>query len=283
MKLLITGADGMLGSKLVRTYSPRHSVVGVDLKDFDITDAAAVSKGIAQHAPDVVIHCAAYTAVDKAEDNRDLCFKVNEHGTENIARAADTVGAKLIYFSTDYVFDGSKRTPYVETDAPSPLGVYGASKLGGERAVAAYAPRHCIVRIAWLFGEGGKNIIETMIRLGTERPSISFVNDQFGSPTYTGDVAAQTEKLLGNNSTDYGIFHCTAEGICTWYDVAVKTLSAAGIATPVKAITTSEYPTRAVRPAYSYLENARFKMLGIHCMPQWETGIERYVKNRAHV
>lgn len=266
----------MLGSKLCAVLGETYDTVGVDIDDFDITDEAAAVKGIASAKPDFVLHCAAYTAVDKAEDDAERCFSINEKGTANVAQAARDAGAVMLYYSTDYVFDGKKGSPYVETDAPNPIGVYGRSKYAGEEAVKRICERYFIVRIAWLFGENGKNIIQTILRLGKEKPAIAFVNDQFGSPTYTADVAAQTIKLLAR--TEWGIYHCTAQGICTWYDTAVRTLQAAGIATPVSPIATSAFPTRAVRPAYSYLENAAFKRLGIDIMPRWESGIDRYVR-----
>ncbi|MEK6795295.1 MAG: dTDP-4-dehydrorhamnose reductase [Spirochaetota bacterium] len=274
-RVLITGAKGMLGSKLCSVLSGTCDCIGVDIDDFDITDEQSVVRGVTAARPDIVLHCAAYTAVDKAEDDAERCSLINEKGTTHIAQAAREAGAVMLYYSTDYVFDGKKDSPYVEADTPNPVSVYGRSKHAGEEAVKRICERYFIVRIAWLFGENGKNIIQTILRLGKEKPSISFVNDQFGSPTYTADVALQTMQLL--ERTEWGVYHCTAEGICTWYDVAGRTLAAAGIQTPVSPIATSAYPTRALRPAYSYLENANLKRLGINVMPAWESGIDRYV------
>lgn len=275
-RILVTGAKGMLGSKAVAILGNKHTIIPCDIDEFDITNANATRAFITEAKPDYILHCAAYTAVDNAEDDRERCHAINVEGTANVATVADEVDATIFYYSTDYVFDGKKDAPYLEDDPVDPINYYGKTKLEGERTVKDLARKYFIIRITWLFGENGKNFPATMLRLAKERDSLSVVSDQLGSPTYTEDVVRQTERLF--DCDDYGIVHASAEGVCSWYDVAVATLREAGIEIPVNEVTSDAFPTKARRPAYSYLENARLKELGQNVMPPWEDGIHRYVR-----
>lgn len=277
MKLLIIGSKGMLGSKFVSMLKDEHEVYEADLPEIDITDSISCERFVEKVSPQYIIHCAAYTAVDNAEDDRGLCEKVNVLGSKNVAAAAEKAGATLVYYSTDYIFDGSKGEPYLEDDPVNPVNFYGKTKLDGERAVRENCAKHYIMRITWLFGENGKNFPAAMLKLAETKSELNVVDDQLGSPTYTEDVVKQTMKLI--ESGGFGTYHSSAEGICSWFDVAKYTFETAGVDMKLNAIPSSEYPTKAARPAYSYLENANLKKLGINLMPDWKDGIERYINN----
>ena len=278
MKVLVTGVNGQLGHDVVNELAKRgHTPVGVDVNEMDITDEEAVRSVISEHAPDGVIHCAAYTAVDKAEDNIDLCRKVNAAGTENIAKVCKAIGAKMMYISTDYVFDGQGERPWEPDDkVTTPLNVYGLTKYEGEQAVQQNVDKFFIVRIAWVFGVNGNNFIKTMLRLGKEHGAVKVVNDQIGSPTYTYDLSVLLCDMI--ESEQYGIYHATNEGLCSWYDFACEIFAAAGMekvkVTPVAA---TEFPSRAKRPYNSRMSKDKLVEHGFNRLPSWQDATKRYV------
>jgi len=276
--IIVTGANGQLGSDLVAELKARQiDVLGIDIDDLDITDANAVSSFLNKHMPKSVIHCAAYTAVDKAEDEQELCFKVNAEGTENIAKACKEINAEMIYISTDYVFDiGDSGVPH-ETDAlKGPASVYGKSKLDGEEAVLKHLNKYYIVRISWVFGQNGNNFVKTMLNLAETRDELNVVSDQVGSPTYTPDVS----KLLADMalSSKYGIYHATNEGYCSWAQFAEEIMRLSGKACKINYITTDEYPTKAIRPKNSRLSKKSLDEAGFERLPVWQDALERYIK-----
>lgn len=276
MKILVTGANGQLGHDILLNLKARGiDGIPADIAEFDITQAAATERFILDNQPEAVIHCAAYTAVDKAEDDMERCQLINVTGTENIARACQKINAKLIYVSTDYVFPGIGDTPY-ETDAPTgPLSVYGKTKLAGELAVQHALKRYFIVRTSWVFGKNGSNFVKTMLRLGKEREEVNVVCDQVGSPTYTVDLA----KLLVDLalSEEYGVYHATNEGFCSWAEFATEIFRKAGLSTRVNYVTTEQYPARAHRPCNSRLSKASLMQAGFEVLPTWEDALSRYL------
>ena len=273
MKLLVTGADGMLGHRVVAAARERgHDVTGTDLPELDLTDPAAVRAFVSETAPDVVVNCAAYTDVDGAEEQEELATRINRDSAANLA----AVSKYLVHVSTDYVFPGDKERPYVESDATGPKTAYGRSKLAGELAVRNAGDQHAVVRTAWLYGEGGKNFVDTMLRLGDELDEISVVIDQLGSPTWTGHLAPALVDLAERRGS--GTFHATNEGECTWHALAIEALNRAGISTRVVAVTTDEFPRPARRPAYSVLGTEREDALRL---PPWQDGVAGHVKESA--
>jgi dTDP-4-dehydrorhamnose reductase len=283
MRILITGAGGMLGLDLqsaARTAA--HDTTALTRTELDITDARAVRDVVADTHPDVVIGCAAWTNVDGAETEREAAYAVNATGAGNVAAAAAAIGAWTIHVSTDYVFDGSKRTPYLESDTVGPLSEYGRSKLAGERAVAECAPgTHTIVRTAWLFGAHGRCFPKTMLRLAADRDELTVVGDQIGSPTFTGHLAAALVGIAEQRERTAGIIHLAASGECSWCDFAQAVVAAGPDAagTRVRAITTAEYPTPAPRPAYSVLRSER----GAPVLPSWQDGLASFMTELAEV
>lgn len=278
MKVLVTGVTGQLGYDVCKTLTARNiENQGVGRLEFDITDRQATLNYITKYKPDAVIHCSAYTAVDKAEDEAEYCAKVNTEGTRNIADACKFVGAKMIYISTDYVFPGDGEQFYVPEYETGPLCVYGKTKLGGELAVQEMLDRYFIVRISWVFGKNGNNFIKTMLRLAETHDELNVVCDQIGSPTYTEDLA---ELLCDMFVTDkYGIYHATNEGICSWAEFAEEIFSQAGKKVKVNHIPTSKYPTRAVRPLNSRMSKDKLVDLGFKKLPTWQNAIKRYLEN----
>ncbi|GAK49557.1 DTDP-4-dehydrorhamnose reductase [Candidatus Moduliflexus flocculans] len=284
MKIAITGSRGMLGTDLMRLFEREHEVLGLDLHNCDILDAAQLQSVIAPFAPNVIIHAAAYTNVDKAESDRDSAFALNETGTKHVAEAAKVCQAKLVYISTDYVFDGTKGTPYSEDDAPSPLGAYGWSKWRGEeqiRTVFADDPTaFLIVRIAWLYGKRGKNFVETILNLAQQQDTLRVVNDQFGSPTYTQDVARALQALIQCHGS--GVVHATNSGQCTWHEFAETILQFAGITgVTVLPISSAELNRPAPRPAFSVLQHERFTQLTGQQLRHWKDGLRAYFEERS--
>ena len=276
MKVFVTGASGQLGFDVCLELERRgieHK--GVSSKELDIRDGMAVQRILEEYRPDAVIHCAAYTQVDRAEDEPEQCFAVNALGTRNIARACGAVGAKLLYISTDYVFPGTGQRPYEPEDETGPLSIYGKSKLEGEKAVKELLDRFFIVRISWAFGVNGGNFIRTMLRLSETHDTVRVVADQVGSPTYTADLALllcdmiQTEK--------YGIYHATNEGFCSWAELAEAVFSAAGKGTKVQRVTTEEYGAKAPRPHNSRLSKTRLTERGFSLLPPWQDAVARYL------
>ena len=286
MKLFVTGAAGQLGHDIIKEAEKRgHEAVGTDLGErwnglqMDITDAEAVSRTIREINPDIVYHCAAWTAVDAAEDAQEIVFKVNALGTRNIAEACKEVGCKMVYISTDYVFDGQGTEPW-QPDCKdyAPLNVYGQSKLAGEEAVSGTLDKYFIVRIAWVFGVNGNNFIKTMLNVGKKYDTLRVVNDQIGTPTYTHDLA---RLLVDMGETDkYGYYHATNEGgYISWYDFACEIFRQAGYSTKVIPVTTEEYGlSKAARPANSRLDKSKLTEYGFERLPDWKDALRRYLE-----
>lgn len=273
MRILITGAQGQLGTDLRHTLR-EHQLTALDLPTFDLTHPDCV-RAIVEVAPEVVIHAGAYTDVDGAERNPDLAMAVNANGTERVARAAAKAGARLIYISTDYVFDGRGTRPYAESDAANPISVYGESKRAGELRALAGCNNTLVVRTAWLYGRQGKNFVKTMLKLAAERPCLKVVDDQRGCPTFAEDLAGMIGNLVAHPAQ--GILHVTNEGDCTWREFASEIVKLSGLRVPVEPITTADLPRPAKRPAYSVLSADRLHQLGFR-MPAWQDGLQRFVK-----
>ena len=282
MRVLVTGVKGQLGHDVMDELAAKGiEGIGVDVEEMDITDAAACEKVITEAKPDAVIHCAAYTAVDAAEDNVELCRKVNAEGTRNIAKVCKALDIKMMYISTDYVFNGEGLRPWEPDDHREPLNVYGLTKYEGEIAVEQNLEKYFIVRIAWVFGVNGKNFIKTMLRLGQERGAVSVVNDQIGSPTYTYDLS---KLLVAMIQTDkYGRYHATNEGLCSWYDFACAIMQGAGLNCKVEPVTSAEYaaanPASANRPAWSALENRMLRCTVGDEMRDWQDALKDFFAN----
>lgn len=277
MKIIVTGIKGQLGFDILRVLEPYKNVdvKGIDIEDLDITDKSAVDLFMSKENPDVIMHCAAFTAVDRAEDQKDICMKVNVEGTRNLVDTAKVHNSKFLYISTDYVFDGDKKSPYDVTDQPNPQSVYGKSKYLGELE-AQKIDKHFIVRIAWVFGKNGNNFIKSMLRLSKEREYISVVNDQYGSPTYTYDLAKFLVVLVQTNK--YGNYHATNEGQCTWYQFTKEVFKQANINTTLVPITSDQYPTKAKRPINSRLNKTSLDQNGFERLPDWKDAVNRYLK-----
>jgi dTDP-4-dehydrorhamnose reductase len=278
MKLLITGAGGQLGQDCVRLLLDRHEICALTSRQLNITNAEAVQAAVECVRPDVLINCAAYTAVDACESEVDCCMAVNADGPANLADTCGKVGCRLIHISTDYVFDGCKPVPeaYREEDLTGPVSAYGRSKLAGEEAIAARIENYLILRTAWLYGIGGKNFLKTMLRLALANRPINVVNDQFGSLTWTMTLARQIEQILDSGLT--GIAHATAEGYCTWFEGAKYFLEAMQVEFSISPCHTADYPTPAKRPANSILENRRLKEQGLNVMRDWRADVDEFVR-----
>ncbi len=277
MKVLVTGTKGQLGYDVVNELTGRGiEAVGVDIEEMDITDADSVNRVIAQAAPDAVIHCAAYTAVDAAEDNVELCRRVNVDGTQNIANICKKLDIPMIYISTDYVFDGEGERPWEPDDERTPLNVYGQTKYEGELAVQNTLEKYFIVRIAWVFGVNGKNFVRTMLNLAKTHDHITVVNDQFGSPTYTYDLARLLVDMVLTDK--YGIYHATNEGICTWYEFACEIFRQAGVKVEVEPVSAKQYQARAKRPSNSRMSKDKLEKNGFKRLPSWQDALGRYLK-----
>lgn len=277
MRVLVTGTGGQLGYDVMKVLRARKiDAVGADLAEFDITNQAATEKFIKDCKPDVVIHCSAYTAVDRAEDEAEVCYKVNVKGTENIAAACQKVSAKMVYISTDYVFPGVGEKYYEPEDATEPINVYGQTKLGGELAVKNVLNQYFIVRISWVFGKNGNNFIKTMLRIGRERKEVRVVSDQIGSPTYTADLAVLLCDMI--ETENYGVYHATNEGICSWAEFTEEIFRQAKIDAKVVPISSEEFPTKAKRPMNSRLSKEKLANVGFKGLPSWKNALGRYLK-----
>jgi dTDP-4-dehydrorhamnose reductase len=277
MKILVTGVNGQLGYDVCRVLNERGiENKGVDLSDFDITDEKAVMNYITEYSPDAVVHCSAWTAVDKAEDNIELVRAVNTNGPRYIAEACKKINAKMVYISTDYVFPGTGERFYEPDDLTEPVSTYGATKLGGELAVKELLDRYFIVRISWVFGKNGNNFIKTMLKLAEARDELSVVCDQLGSPTYTADLAPLLCDMVITEK--YGTYHATNEGICSWAELAEEIFRFAGKNVKVNHIPTSEYPSRAVRPLNSRMNKDKLDKMGFHRLPTWQDALARYLR-----
>ena len=280
MKVLVTGVKGQLGGDVVACLEAQNVPCwGVDIDDFDLTDEKAVRQAVLGYAPDVIVHCAAYTAVDKAEDEgREVCRKVNVEGTRNMAQCAKELDAKFMYFSTDYVFPGTGTTPYVEEDATGPSNFYGLTKLEGEQAVKELLTKYFTLRISWVFADHGHNFIRTMLRLSETHDTLTVVNDQIGSPTYCPDVAKLVCEMI--RTEQYGTYHVTNEGLCSWYDFAVEIFRQAGKKVTVKPVTSEEYgASKAVRPKNSRMSKDKLAQAGFDRLPPWQDALTRFLKN----
>ena len=276
MKVLVTGTKGQLGYDVVNELEKRgHTAVAVDIEEMDITDAVSVERVITEAEVEAVIHCAAYTAVDAAEDNVEICRRVNAEGTKNIAKVCKKLDLKMIYISTDYVFDGEGERPWEPDDERHPLNVYGQTKYEGELAVEKYLEKYFIVRIAWVFGVNGKNFIKTMLKLSETHEELNVVDDQVGSPTYTYDLAVLLVDMV--ESDKYGRYHATNEGLCTWYEFAKEIFRQAGVEVKVNPVTSDMFPAKAKRPKNSRMSKEKLDANGFHRLPTWHDALERYL------
>ena len=277
MKVLVTGVKGQLGYDVVNELQTRGlEAVGVDIEEMDITDEQSVHRVIKEVNPDAVIHCAAYTAVDAAEDNEELCRKVNACGTAYIAETCKELDIKMLYISTDYVFDGQGTRPWEPEDERNPQSVYGRTKYEGELAVQQTLEKYFIVRIAWVFGVNGKNFVKTMLRLAEDHDTLRVVDDQFGSPTYTFDLAKLLVDMIQTDK--YGVYHATNEGSCSWYEFACAIFETAGVKMNVLPVSTAEYGAKAKRPANSRMSKEKLTANGFTKLPDWKDALMRYIK-----
>ena len=280
MNILVTGCNGQLGNEiqLLEKEYPQHTYFNTDVAELDITNQLAVNDFINRHAIDGVINCAAYTAVDKAESDKELCTSLNTVAPSYLAAAIDKRGGWIIHVSTDYVFDGTHHTPYVETDTPSPDSVYGSTKLAGELGVSKFCKKHMIIRTAWLYSAFGNNFVKTMIRLGKEKTELGVIFDQIGTPTYARDLAVAIMTAV-DKGIDTGVYHFSNEGVISWYDFTKAIHRIAGIKDcKVRPLHTSEYPTAANRPAYSVLDKTKIKQTyGIE-IPYWEDSLKECIE-----
>lgn len=280
MNILVTGCNGQLGNEiqLLEKEYPQHTYFNTDVAELDITNQLAVNDFINRHAIDGVINCAAYTAVDKAEGDKELCTTLNTVAPSYLAAAIDKRGGWIIHVSTDYVFDGTHHTPYVETDTPSPDSVYGSTKLAGELGVSKFCKKHMIIRTAWLYSAFGNNFVKTMIRLGKEKTELGVIFDQIGTPTYARDLAVAIMTAV-DKGIETGVYHYSNEGVISWYDFTKAIHRIAGIKDcKVRPLHTSEYPTAANRPAYSVLDKTKIKQTyGIE-VPYWEDSLKECIE-----
>lgn len=276
MKILVTGVNGQLGYDVVKELEKReHQAVGVDRKEMDLTSTEQIKECIENVNPEAIIHCAAYTAVDKAEDEEELCRRVNAIATKEIAECAKKLDIPMIYISTDYVFDGTKDGEYTEEDIPNPINVYGKTKYEGEVYVQELLEKYYIVRISWVFGENGNNFIDTMLRLAKERDSLNVINDQVGSPTYTKDLSRLLVDMIETDK--YGIYHATNEGYCTWYEFAKEIFKVTNVDIQVNPINTSEYPTKAKRPINSKINKHKLVENELLILRDWKKALDDYI------
>lgn len=276
-KVLVTGANGQLGLSIQRCNNGRFDLVCTDIDTLSILDKNAVEECIQANGIGTIVNCSAYTAVDKAETDKDVAFQINERGVANLAELSVAHGCRLIHVSTDFVFDGCSSTPYKETDATNPLNVYGASKLAGENALERICENYVTLRTSWLYSEYGNNFVKTMIRLTSERDRIGIIFDQVGTPTYAGDLASQISLLIASDVT--GLYHYSNEGVASWYDFARQINLLAGNGCTVLPLETYEYPTPAVRPSYSVMNKKKFKnTMGIS-IPHWIDSLELCMRN----
>jgi len=278
MKILITGHKGMLGSELMETLCKEHQVAGVDLDEMDITDLDKTRQTISLIKPDLIYHTASYNLVDLAETRWEDAFKINTIGTRNVALVAREVGATMVFFSTDYVFDGTKNSPYEEWDIPNPLGVYARSKAAAEWMVRTLIPEHFIIRISWLIGHHSRNFVETIITKTQAGESLSVVNDQIGSPTFVTDLIGELQRLVPTRA--FGTYHISNNETCTWYDLATAVLDEIKSEVPLRPISTEESSRPAPRPRFSYLRNAMLELTIGDRMPPWQEGLRKYLSAR---
>lgn len=270
MKILLTGHTGQVGWELERRLAALGQVIAPERATLDLARPDSVAAVVRTVQPGLIVNAAAYTAVDRAESEAPACFRTNAESPAVLAHEAAKLGALLVHYSTDYVFDGAKQGPYVETDATAPINTYGRSKLAGEQEIARSGCRYLILRTSWVYAMRGHNFVLTMLRLARERPLLRVVNDQVGAPTWAGDIAAATMAALDRPQPVEGLFHTTASGATTWFEFAQRILALAKSSTPVVPITTSEYPTPAARPAHSVLDSGRFEQATGFRIGPWE-------------
>lgn len=279
MNILVTGANGQLGNEMqvLARENLQHTYFFTDVQELDICDEQAVYAYVSEHKIDIIVNCAAYTAVDKAEDNVELCDKLNNIAPGYLARVAQANGAAMIQVSTDYVFDGTAHIPYTEEEPTCPASVYGSTKLAGEQNVMDHCEKAMVIRTAWLYSIYGNNFVKTMIRLGQERDSLGVIFDQIGTPTYANDLAQAIFAAI-NKGVVRGIYHFSDEGVCSWYDFTIAIHRLAGIAScKVKPLHTADYPAKAPRPHYSVLDKTKIKdTFGIE-IPHWEESLKRCI------
>ncbi|MFI3330559.1 MAG: dTDP-4-dehydrorhamnose reductase [Rikenellaceae bacterium] len=279
--ILITGANGQLGTQMqIESTGDENNYIFTDLKELDITDFVATTKCLSDNNIDTIVNCAAYTNVDKAEQDIELCDKINHLAVSNLAKAAKEHNATLIHISTDYVFDGNNHTPYTEDEPTAPIGIYGKTKLMGEQSVINSECKHIIIRTSWLYSESGANFVKTMLKLTSERETLNVIFDQIGTPTYAGDLAKAIVAIINSDSSDKnGVYHFSNEGVCSWYDFAVEISSLAGNVCGVKPIHSDEYPSLVTRPHYSVLDKTKIKAnFGLE-IPHWRVSLRKCIKN----
>ncbi len=280
MRVLVTGAHGQLGREIVKLFANVHEVFGFGHRELDITDPEQTDTIVGRVQPDVIIHSAAYTAVDRAQEERELAYLVNGLGTRNIAVAANAVGAKLCAISTDYVFDGQATNPYTENNKTNPQSVYGSSKLAGEQFIQDIMQRYFIVRTSWVFGLYGNNFVKTMLKIGNAGKSLRVVNDQIGSPTYTRDLAAFLLELV--QSEKYGIYHASNRGSCSWYEFALEIFKQTSLAVDLTPCLTEEFPRPAPRPKYSVLDHGAIMKNGFTLLQPWKHALQDFLTELIH-
>ena len=280
MTILITGSNGQLGNEMrvIAAQYPAINFIFTDIAELDLTNMEALQQFFTQNKPQIVVNCAAYTAVDKAEEDVDLCYLVNKTAVENLAKACAANQVKLLHVSTDYVFDGSSFVPYTEDMPVCPTSVYGKSKLAGEEVAMANCAQTAIIRTSWLYSSFGNNFVKTMIKLGTERDRLTVIFDQVGTPTYAADLAQAIMQIAVYETFVPGIYHFSNEGVCSWYDFTKKIHKLSNIQCEVLPIETKDYPTKTPRPHYSVLNKAKIKSTYHIAIPHWEDSLERCLK-----
>ncbi|AFZ48026.1 dTDP-4-dehydrorhamnose reductase [Cyanobacterium stanieri PCC 7202] len=277
IKILVTGSNGQLGYDVIQDLSQIGvKIIATTKNDFDITNPTQTKQCISDINPDIIIHCAAYTAVDQAEEEKDICYSVNVEGTKNIAQIAQEINAKLVYISTDYVFDGSGNNPHLITDSINPLNHYGYTKAQGEEVIRNLIQRHFIIRTSWVYGINGNNFVKTMIRLAKSKKTIQVVNDQIGSPTYTKDLARFISKLI--QTDNYGTYHGVNEGYCSWWQFAQEIFAQLSTNIEVIPISSQDYITKAQRPLNSRLSTVNIENIGLQKLPHWKNALTRYLQ-----
>jgi dTDP-4-dehydrorhamnose reductase len=275
LRILLTGRNGQVGWELERALMPIGDVVATDRSTLDLSDVDAIRRVVRETRPEVIVNAAAYTAVDQAESESDFAMRINGVAPGVLADEAKGLGALLLHFSSDYVFDGTKATSYVETDVPIPINTYGASKLAGEQAIQSAACRHLIIRTTWVYAARGSNFLLTMLRLAGERPELRVIDDQVGAPTWARDIAVSTATVLRRGDPESGVYHMTAAGVTTWCRFAREIFRQMRLEIPVKPITSAEYPTAARRPAYSVMSNEKLLSIFGFVLPEWSSALER--------
>ncbi len=274
MKIALTGSDGMLGHDIVTVFNDDTDLINFTINDFDITDLDKSLSKIRDAKPDYLIHTAAYTDVDGCEQDPEKAYLINGLGTRNIAMACEEIKCPIIYISTDYVFDGMSEVPYSEWDLPAPINKYGLSKLIGEQYVTSLTNRFYIIRTSWLYGRNGKNFVETIVKLLSEKDEIDVVNDQVGSPTYTYDLAEKLKEIIGRG---YGIYHITNSSSCSWYEFASEIAKLTSGKTIIKPTTTEKFNLPAKRPSYSVLDNTMLRLEGMKELRHWKEALQSYI------